>query len=918
MSCSDSVTSNGVVNPQITLKWDPKHLEIKTRSVEKTLEPLVMQVTTLVNTKGPSKKKKGRSKRAHILVAAVEKATENFIIKGEEIANENPDIKSEMTVAVDEVKKTGEVMGKAAREFAEDPCSSVKRGNMVRAARNLLSAVTRLLILADMVDVHVLLKSLQVVEDDLNMLRNVENQPQLMESFKRFGKNTVDLINQAAKRQAELKDPRLRDDLAAARAVLKKNTMMLLTASKVYVRHPELSAAKENRDYIIRQVCEAVNTISDVAQGKAIMNGNGFGQGPYDGPGELAAALDDFDERILMDPLAYNEVRTRPALEERLESIISGAALMADSSCTRDERRERIVAECNAVRQALQDLLSEYMANAGKKEPSEGLERAVDHMTRKTRDLRRQLRKAVIDHVSDSFLETSVPLLVLIEAAKAGNEQEVEEYGQVFTEHANKLVEVANLACSMSNIEDGVKMVRFAAMQIENLCPQVINAARILAARPKSKVALENMDAFREAWENQVRILTESVDDITTIDDFLAVSESHILEDVNKCVLALQEGDGDTLDRTAGAIRGRSARVCNVVTSEMDNYEPGVYTERVLEAVSALHDQVMPTFAIRVENAVDSLSSSPPKEVEENEFIDASRLVYDGVRDIRRCVLMNRTLEELDSETEIEYEDNTYETRTSAHTDFDEYPDISGISNTRDAYRFVSEEDKQKIAAQVETFRNEKFHFDREVAKWDDTGNDIIVMAKTMCVTMMEMTDFTRGKGPLKTTMDVINAAKKISELGTKLDKLARQIAHQCPESNTKKDLLAYLQRIALYCQQLKITSKVKADVQNISGNLIVSGLDSATSLIQAAKNLMNAVVLTVKASYVASTKYPRMSGVVSSPIVVWKMKAPEKKPLVRREKPEEARAKVRKGSQRKNISAIKVLSEFQSPAESL
>lgn len=34
--------------------------------------------------------------------------------------------------------------------------------------------------------------------------------------------------------------------------------------------------------------------------------------------------------------------------------------------------------------------------------------------------------------------------------------------------------------------------------------------------------------------------------------------------------------------------------------------------------------------------------------------------------------------------------------------------------------------------------------------------------------------------------------------------------------------------------------------------------LDSATSLIQAAKNLMNAVVLTVKCSYVASTKYPR------------------------------------------------------------
>ena len=75
----------------------------------------------------------------------------------------------------------------------------------------------------------------------------------------------------------------------------------------------------------------------------------------------------------------------------------------------------------------------------------------------------------------------------------------------------------------------------------------------------------------------------------------------------------------------------------------------------------------------------------------------------------------------------------------------------------------------------------------------------------------------------------------------------------------------------------------------------------------------MNAVVLTVKSSYVASTKYPGRSGNVTS-IVVWKMKAPEKKPLVRHEKPEEARAKVRKGSQKKTVAPIKALSEFQSP----
>jgi catenin alpha len=142
-----------------------------------------------VNTKGPSKKKKGRSKRAHVLVAAVKKATENFIEKGEQIAYENPDIKQEMLSAVEEVRVTGKKylgvtnlinsraqtrfvyyyagksMSGAAEEFADDPCSSQKRSNMVRAARNLLSAVTRLLILADMVDVYLLLKSLRVVSE---------------------------------------------------------------------------------------------------------------------------------------------------------------------------------------------------------------------------------------------------------------------------------------------------------------------------------------------------------------------------------------------------------------------------------------------------------------------------------------------------------------------------------------------------------------------------------------------------------------------------------------------------------------------------------------------------------------------------------------------------------------------------------
>ncbi|XP_065783346.1 catenin alpha-2 isoform X2 [Muntiacus reevesi] len=953
----------------IILKWDPKSLEIRTLTVERLLEPLVTQVTTLVNTsnKGPSGKKKGRSKKAHVLAASVEQATQNFLEKGEQIAKESQDLKEELVAAVEDVRKQGETMRIASSEFADDPCSSVKRGTMVRAARALLSAVTRLLILADMADVMRLLSHLKIVEEALEAVKNATNEQDLANRFKEFGKEMVKLNYVAARRQQELKDPHCRDEMAAARGALKKNATMLYTASQAFLRHPDVAATRANRDYVFKQVQEAIAGISNAAQATSPTD---EAKG-HTGIGELAAALNEFDNKIILDPMTFSEARFRPSLEERLESIISGAALMADSSCTRDDRRERIVAECNAVRQALQDLLSEYMNNVkygtwmdckcgtGRKEKGDPLNIAIDKMTKKTRDLRRQLRKAVMDHISDSFLETNVPLLVLIEAAKSGNEKEVKEYAQVFREHANKLVEVANLACSISNNEEGVKLVRMAATQIDSLCPQVINAALTLAARPQSKVAQDNMDVFKDQWEKQVRVLTEAVDDITSVDDFLSVSENHILEDVNKCVIALQEGDVDTLDRTAGAIRGRAARVIHIINAEMENYEAGVYTEKVLEATKLLSETVMPRFAEQVEVAIEALSANVPQPFEENEFIDASRLVYDGVRDIRKAVLMIRTPEELEDDSDFEQEDYDVRSRTSVQTEDDQL--IAGQS-ARAIMAQLPQEEKAKIAEQVEIFHQEKSKLDAEVAKWDDSGNDIIVLAKQMCMIMMEMTDFTRGKGPLKNTSDVINAAKKIAEAGSRMDKLARAVADQCPDSACKQDLLAYLQRIALYCHQLNICSKVKAEVQNLGGELIVSGtgvqstfttfyevdcdvidggrasqlsthlptcaegapigsgssdssmLDSATSLIQAAKNLMNAVVLTVKASYVASTKYQKVYGTaaVNSPVVSWKMKAPEKKPLVKREKPEEFQTRVRRGSQKKHISPVQALSEFK------
>ena len=52
-----------------------------------------------------------------------------------------------------------------------------------------------------MVDVHLLLKSLRVVEDDVERIKGATTQEDVIQSFKEFGKSVIDLVNHAAKRQ---------------------------------------------------------------------------------------------------------------------------------------------------------------------------------------------------------------------------------------------------------------------------------------------------------------------------------------------------------------------------------------------------------------------------------------------------------------------------------------------------------------------------------------------------------------------------------------------------------------------------------------------------------------------------------------------------------------------------------------------
>ncbi|XP_042833022.1 catenin alpha-2-like [Panthera tigris] len=90
---------------------------------------------------------------------------------------------------------------------------------------------------------------------------------------------------------SELKDPHCRNEMAAARGALKKNATMLYTASQALLRHPDVAATRANRDYVFKQVQEAIAGISNAAQATSPTD---EAKG-HTGIGELAAVLNEFD-----------------------------------------------------------------------------------------------------------------------------------------------------------------------------------------------------------------------------------------------------------------------------------------------------------------------------------------------------------------------------------------------------------------------------------------------------------------------------------------------------------------------------------------------------------------------------------------------------------------------------------------------
>ncbi|KAM9824057.1 alpha-catulin [Neosynchiropus ocellatus] len=496
-------------------------LEIKTRSVEQTLIPLVSQITTLINHKDKPKKSERTLAAIHRVGQAVSVAVGRFVAVGEAIATENQELKDEMGHACFEARRAGEAIaqltdvGSALSSHSDGRVTVFSdRTGMVKAARLLLSSVTKVLVLADRIVIKQIIASRNKVLVTLDHLERVSTFQEFVQIFSQFGNEMVEFAHLTGDRQNDLKDEKKKARMAAARAVLEKCTMMLLTASKTCLRHPDCESARINKDAVFHRMrCALEQVIEIVTDARSSGENKILSASIYN-------SIKDFKSSV--ECLRENLHSLSPqSVGGQLEALVERTEDFTDSAYTSHEQRQAILGLCQLARQDSQQLVHAWTeAQSSKaKEATEEMEVAILKTCQSVNDLRRELHKVAVGRTSDLLKvhgEQS-PLRALKTAGAEGNLEDVAEYSRTVTEQKEQLVENCRLLCHVSGTEPLEITCIHAEETFHVIGPQIISAAQTLALHPSSKIAKENLEVFCEAWESQLcdmALLLREINDV--------------------------------------------------------------------------------------------------------------------------------------------------------------------------------------------------------------------------------------------------------------------------------------------------------------------------------------------------------------------------------------------------------------------
>ncbi|XP_018652236.1 putative alpha catenin [Schistosoma mansoni] len=856
--------------------------ETRTKAVECILEPLFTKVKCFARRGHMKGSYRLKSKPQDDILSSVKEVIQ-LLSNDFSVVQSVPSLSSDFLTAKTDVLDTGQYFCSSVSSFFSDPANESYQSGVCRAINAFLAALSRLLILADIADSLVLNQHFEVVLSGITEFQSVSSQTELNRLWNTFYPHVLQLISLSKKRASDLIDLEDRRKIESASYVLRNNTPLLHTSCKNSLfTNPDQKSTVHIQEHIQSSLKRLLSSVYKLVDSSKLNS-------------KRRSAIDEYCTQLksitseLISEYSKKIIDTRETekIIQKLLKIINSLkqllirctidstsnAFMAKETClmalndaTKFGCDQRIDAACQLFQKRSVSMISsayQLCLLSTDEECCSQIQLACQ-----------QIEQLVPQLINIAYLLFKYP-------SSKSVESNYEAFRKVYEESVNLLYSCVNELIGMHDflaVSDDLMLLEYqksirALSDKDELSVQQTSTSMQQRSAYICEVILNKMIARTENNEYVDQVMEK----VTLIRDQYTPDFVNIARNTLSRLAA-----GQSIDEKAYRYSGHA--LCNGVhdlrltaLNECDLPFNNDIESLNLQDNHGSVDNLQPS-----SSSLPRLPSPPPPQdnyyhrhrdqySNDNEQIEVSvGSMKDKQKLIKEVDRVNSMLEN-NSTSNYNYKSHSFKQSTGDIPASQE----NQLSERNEVFSVLTSPQRETMAEELAGFLAEKKRFMREIVKWDDSANDIIVLAKKMCVIMMEMTDFIRGKGPLQSTLDVIEAAQEISEHGKRLNSLCRHIADMCPDSASRRDLSAYLQRVTFYCHQLSITSRVKAGVHMLSDEIF----ESATSLIQAAKNLMTSVVLTVKESYIASTKYRSSSN--QRCIVQWQMRTPEKKSLV-------------------------------------
>ncbi|XP_069132679.1 vinculin-like isoform X10 [Argopecten irradians] len=604
--------------------------------------------------------------------------------------------------------------------------------------------------------------------------------------------------------------------------------------------------------------------------------------------------------------LAHPGMDDRGLGEQATRMIVAEGRRVADS-CPGPQRSDlmRLCDETEILTNQLSDLIRK---GQGDSPQAKALAKAL---TEKLHALKYKIQEALVSQVADDFIDISMPLKNLTDAALAplgtpGRDANFADKARQFEDHSSKLADTANMVATKGGCRNKktVEAIFKSSAQVNDLTPQVVTAARIVLADPNNAAARDHFDLMKKQWTDNMEQLRGLVDEAVDTPAHLKAVEEAILRDTDRVEDGIRTNDPAKMVMNGSNIARRANRVLQVAHTEAENSEDPQFVDQVNRAAENLKSTISPMV-----QSAKTMSMNPHDGKAVNDWRKDNQKLISAVGDVRdifreepgfdqfpppppdlsqlhitdRCYPHQSTMRQQEAYPgqfapqappppvpPPPQDPFSYYGRDGAPPrpplPTDQTPPRPPPPDTDDEEDMIFPSVPQ--ANQPIMMAAHALHM--ETKQWSSKDNEIIGAAKRMAILMAKLSQLVRGEGGTK--KDLISTAKKIAEASEEVTKLAKKLAAECTDKKMRTNLLQVCERIPTIGTQLKILSTVKATMLGAQepipapdGSEIACGSEedqeATEMLVGNAQNLMQAVKETVRAAEAASIKIRVDSG---------------------------------------------------------